>query len=526
MNNPKTVGTNSKRIANFFGIQLKLAALGGALGLALVKLAQAQTSEQIEELKREAIQIIGERGPRLANYLLTHYQEKQEERLVWLTGLLIFVLPLAGFIGFILFPLFAQKLIKSRLPQVRMGQLYKLYFMQALVITVVLFCLGVLLSLLQAFVVLNLGTATNPQLVLEQQAINYIVNNRSDLVNTYTEFFVYFARDLTVNSDTIVISNLLDTYQFFRTDPLMGFAAGVIRFFWPLFSNYFLITFAIIVIFFLRRLWPDIKLMLRYPIDALATATGPGYYPGYYRPNMPGTPTNYGYNAPGNYPYGPAPAYNRPLPSRYATMWRFGGRLIWIEIRVVLVFALLAFVLALLLGIFLIFFFLVISGLLVEVISGCLVYFTRYDGASWLVMATIGLMMLFLLECLVFYSLLFVFLTRKVLDIVRYRFTNKLTWKAAFRLIGRNLLRFSWLLVISFGLGFGLVWLSFRVTPLFFTGDNPNWFLGLLSSPVVLLIGANLGFWLLRGFRVLIRLSKRDELQTLTTDSLVMNSQL
>lgn len=597
-----------------------LAVLGEA------RLAQAQTSGQIEVAKERAIELIGERGPLLIDSIHTRYSQVQAGRLVWLALVLIILLPLIGFVGTLLYPKIKGKTINQRLPGVPVGRLNQLYFVQAVVIGVVLLALGFFLWLIQLWTG-SLGTVTNPQIALQEQAITYIVENRRALVENYTEIFVGVAEELGADPEQVLLTTIIDNGQKFREDPLLNMTSRIINFSWPLFSNFYMIIFMGVLIFFLRRIWPDIKNMLRYPIEVLAAEREgrpvpifegarpvkkgqpapypaqppvqapynnfqpgrPGPQPPYNQPpGQPGQPYNarpnpqapYGqpgqpYNAgpnrqqpyPGNQPLPPRPVgpYQQPVnqPPAYvgqpapqpgpgyrgpqgaqpkpgfgfpaqqvpnyqpnqapygrppqgqdaavSVMWSYARRIIWTEVKVLMAFAVLALVLAVVMGVFLALFFGTIISLLVDLTSVAMIYFIRLDGSSLIITGSTLLVLIFLAECMLLFIGAFVFLIGKLLDALRFAFTGLLTWKQSGHLIWRNFVRFAWVVFIATVLGAGLSWLATNIVVFFISADNPNWFLCLVSAPLILLVGLNLGMWLLRGFKTLKKLFRNTE---------------
>src|SRR5690348_16834780 len=105
-----------------------------------LRLAHAQTSGGgLDAAKQKAIQLIEENGPLAITRIKERYVQVQSDRLLWFGLILLFLLPLAGFIGCLLFPLFTRNRINQRLPNPPMGRLFKLHFVQAFVIGLVLF---------------------------------------------------------------------------------------------------------------------------------------------------------------------------------------------------------------------------------------------------------------------------------------------------------------------------------------------------------------------------------------------------
>lgn len=545
--------------------------MGGA------KLAQAQTGGQLEAAKEKAIQIIGERGPQLIDNIETRYGDIQAGRLLWLALVLVILLPLVGFVGSLLYPKMKAKTIQQRIPGVPPGRLNQLYLIQAMVIGVVLLALGFFLLLIQLWTGV-LGAVTNPQIALQTQAINYIVDNRRDLVENYAEIFVNIAQDLGNDPEEVILTTIIDNDQKVRSDPLLNFTARAINFSWPLFSNFYLIAFLAVLIFFLRRTWPDIKNMLRYPIEVIAAERegrpvpvfeaprsirkGPQRTPYSaqlpYNSYSPGPPAPY--NQPqGQQPYNPGPYQQQPKPPVYGgpqgpsyqglppaqpgygfpaqqvpnynyrptqapfglppqgnqaattVMWSYARRIIVTEAKVLLSFGVLAFILALVMGEFLSVFFGTVIGLLIELTSVAMIYFIRLDGSSFIITISSLLVLFFLAECILLFIAAFIFLIGKLLDALRFVFTGRLTWQQSGHLIWRNFVRFAWVIFVAAILGAGLSWLATNVVTFLISSSDPNWFLCLVSAPLILLVGLNLGMWLLRGFKTLRKLIRNTE---------------
>ncbi len=522
--------------------------------------AHAQTGTTTDAAKEKAIQLIEDNYQGIIARIESRYADLQGQRLVWLALLLLIVMPLVGFLGFLLFPYFSTKTVKSRVRPDQMGQVRKLYFTQALVAATVLLALGFNLCLIQLWLG-ALGTITNPQIVLQEQAITYIHDNSRELVEAYADIFVGVAQNLGNDPDEAILTTIINNAAAIRSDNLLNFSIGLVNFVWPLVGNTYIIILGLVLLFFLRRTWPDLRRMLNFPVEFVTGQVqtgrppaypGPGYPqpqtfgplppayppPPYYNPAQPPAayypPQNVGQIPPPGYPpqnynqppgyYPPQPAYNMP-PAGYAPsgyyqnqpqpalvsptkqMWKFGRRLIWNEAQVMLAFAVLIFLLAIIMAIFLLLFFGQIAGLLVQVTSIEMVYFITQDGASFLIVLATFLMLVFLVECIGLFLAAFALLVGKVLDSLRNWFAGKTNWKKSGGYLGKHLLRFLWVVLLATVLGIGLTIGAAKLAGYFIGGDNPNWFLGLISTPLVLLIGLNLGMWLFRGFRCLRRMA-------------------
>ena len=480
----------------------------GSLLLALAIGGVGYAQDETTTMKQAAVQNIQEYGPLFLQSFQDRYFTRKGEQLAWLRDILLCMIPLLAMAGVTLYPLLRGRSISQRLPNPPVGRLVKMYATQGVILMVVLFVLGLCLFLLQ-FWMTSLGAVTNPQYVLQEQAINYVVDNREELVDNYSAIFAGVAEQLKTDEDMSILSTILENGRQLRDDPLIEGVVALLEFLWPLLSNLFLITFLVIALAFLRRLWPDIRRMLRFPLDQIAAerlrpapvpaaasgALPPGY--GYGPPLATGA-------APGQFaagyaaPPGMAPPGQRGVA---AQMWAEGRRLIWLEVRVVGVFMIAATLLSLLMGVILYLFVIPLVSLLVNVVSVAMMYFVEHAGASTAIALVVILIALFLVECFILFGAMFFLLVRRTLGVFRRRFLREITWREAWRLLGRQCGRFGLATGLATGLGIILMVLADWTAGFLIGADL--WALGLLAVPFILLVGFNLGFWLGRGLRLL-----------------------
>jgi hypothetical protein len=85
---------------------------------------------------------------------------------------------------------------------------FKLYLVQAVIGWLVLLALGFSIFLIQWFI-LSSGRQTNAEVVLQQESINYIINNRTTLLDRYPELYQQVAQNLAGVHDEAVIAVLI-----------------------------------------------------------------------------------------------------------------------------------------------------------------------------------------------------------------------------------------------------------------------------------------------------------------------------
>jgi hypothetical protein len=399
--------------------------------------------------------------------LNTRYQTIQETRRSWYTWGLLVVLPLAGFIGFMIFPYFMRNTIRGRIPDVSGRRLFRLYLGQAMLVAVLLLALGGCLWLTQYWLS-SLGAKANPQMILQEEEINYVGNNHTRLIRKYPEIYVPVARELTALPDEAMLSLIIESGLEQRDDTTLGLEADLINFTWPTFSFLFFATFGLLIFLFLQRTWPEIKNMLRYPVELLAAE------------------------------------YEGRLPE--ISIQQTTKKLLVVELKVLGAFFGLAIGLSFLTSFFLQIFFGRVIQLLIENISGGMTYFVRQDGAAWVIVVATFLILVFLTESVLLFMLAFATIIGKITDCLRERYNGLVSKNASRKLVQRhfaNFLRVIGLAVIlSLSLSLGATFLTSALTE----PDKPMWVLTLLGVPTLLLVGFNLGMWLLGGFKGFQRL--------------------
>lgn len=448
----------------------------GTLSEAQVAQVKALASQQLEKLGPLAIKKLEEKS-----------EKKQETRLVWIAVIIILLIPGLALIGFLAYPLVIRKTIRKRAPNATLKQVYSLYLPQALMVTLVLLVLGGSLWGVQLLTGRLLGGVTNPQLVFQRESIQYIIDNRDELIDNYQDIMVGLANDITDGDpEKPIMDIILDNALQLRDDPLVNAANNIIQFVMPFLNYISLITFGLLLLFFLLRIRPDLVRMLKYPVDVLEAEHEQRLLPEFdsvsVGPILPG-------QTPGQ------------------TMRIVGRRLMWNEVKVMAVFALTLLAFALVLSLALILFFAPIVGWIVDSVNTAVAYFLySEDGAGLLVWSSI-VMMLFLLECIIVFLTTFIFVLQRLQGVIRLRFAGKLDNKQTFSFIRQVALKFGWLMILVALLGMGLPFLAGIVDDqLYNRGRDPSWVLILLATPLVLIVGLNLGLWLLRGFKTLVRI--------------------
>lgn len=448
----------------------------------------AVTPEQLAQLKTQALSLLEEKGTSLIQRLDDRFIQKQDQRLTWLALVIILALPLLAFIGFMLYPLLARKSINRRVPGIALGRFYRLYIVQAIVVTVVLLLLGSCLWGIQ-YMTSRLGGFTNPQLVLQKESIRYVIDNREELLNDYTDVMLALARDISNNPDEDIPALILENARQLKDDPLINASANIANFVSPFLSYLSLVTFSLLVLFFLIRIFPDVKNMLTYPIEMLE-AEQQGR-------SLPQFSSN-----------------SKAVPAASASVsgsaWVVGRWLMWMEVKVIALFAVCVLVLATLLGFLMLLFYEPIVGLLVSITSLVAETFLRSEVASNIVIITTVIVMLFVIECVAVFLVAFIFATIRFQEAIRQYFAKNITRQQTQSFLGRALLRFGWVILLTTVLGMLLPFADEKLSELLFNnGKEPNLFLIFTATPLVLLVGINLGLWLLRGFKTLVNLFKK-----------------
>ena len=447
----------------------------------------ALSEDQVNQLKALASEQIGKYGPLAIKKLEAKSEKKQENRLFWIALIIVGAIPLLALLGFLAYPLIIRKSIKRRAPNATLKQVYGLYLPQALMVTLVLLVLGGSLWGVQLLTGRVLGGITNPQMVFQKQAIQYVIDNRDDLLNNYTDIMVGLAKDITDGDpEKPLMDIILDNALQLKDDPVVNAANNIIQFVLPFLNYISLISFGMLLLFFLLRIRPDIMRMLKYPVDILEAEEQHRILPEF---DSVGVGTI--------------------LPGQTAsqTMRIVGRKLMWNEVKVMVVFAATLLAFATVLSLALILFFAPIVGWVVDAVTTAAEYFLySEDGANLLVWASIVLM-LFLVECIALFLVAFIFVLQRLQGVIRMKFAGTLTNQQTLTFVRGVALRFLWVMAVIAILGMGLPFLAgFVDDQLYNNGHNPSWLLILLAVPAVLIIGLNLGMWLLQGFKNLARI--------------------
>ncbi|MBN9390070.1 MAG: hypothetical protein J0I20_18730 [Chloroflexi bacterium] len=445
------------------------------------------SEEQVDQLKVLASEQLAKFGPLAIKKLEAKSEKKQETRLFWIAMVIVVGIPLLALLGFLAYPLIIRKSIKRRAPNATLKQVYGLYLPQALMVTLVLLVLGGSLWGVQLLTGRVLGGVTNPQLVFQKQAIQYVIDDRDELINNYSDIMLGLARDITDGDpEKPLMDIILDNALQLKDDPLVNAANNIIQFVMPFLNYISLISFGLLLLFFLLRIRPDIMHMLKYPIDILEAEEQHRTLPEFDSVGV---------------------GVIQPGQNSSQTMRIVGRKLMWNEVKVMVVFAIILLAFATVLSLALILFFQPIVGWVVDAITTAAEYFLYSDdGANLLVWASIVLM-LFLVECIVLFLVAFIFVLQRLQGVIRMRFAGTLTSQQALTYVRGVALRFLWVMAVVAILGMGLPFLAgFVDDQLYNKGHDPSWLLILLAVPAVLIIGLNLGMWLLQGFKNLARI--------------------
>lgn len=447
----------------------------------------ALSEDQINQLKALASDQIAKYGPVAIKKLEAKSEKKQENRLFWIAIIIVAGIPSLALIGFLAYPLIIRKSIKRRAPNATFKQIYGLYLPQALMVTIVLLVLGGALWGVQLLTGRVLGGVTNPQLVFQKQAIQYMIDDREELLTNYSDIMIGLSKDLTDGDpEKPIMDIILDNALQLKNDPVVSAANNIIQFVMPFLNYISLITFCLLLLFFLLRIRPDIMRMLSYPVDILEAEEQRRRLPEFDSVGV-------GAITPGQ--------------TASETMRIVGRKLMWNEVKVMVVFAITLLIFAAVLSLALILFFSPIVGWVVDAINTAAEYFLNSeDGANLLVWASIVLM-LFLVECIVLFLAAFIFVLQRLQGVIRMRFAGTLTTQQTLIYLRGLALRFLWVMAVVAILGMGLPFLAGIVDDqLYNKGHDPSWLLILLAVPAILIIGLNLGMWLLQGFKNLARI--------------------
>ena len=444
----------------------------------------------VAQVKKLASDKIAEFGPSLRDKLTDKANAKQDQRLVWVAIILIGVLPILTFLLFMIYPLVRRQKIQARTPAATLGKIYGLYLPQAILVTIVVLLLGSALWGVQFLTGRVLGGVSNPQLVMQREALNYTINQRDYLIDNYTDIFVGVADDIRNNEDPdksvmdIILSNALQL----KDNPVVSTAVNVVKFVMPFLSYLSIVALGLLVLFFLLRVRPEIVALLVYPEEILAAQYN-------HTPLPPLKSTALGEVAVAN--------------PTSASMRKVGQRLMFNELKVVAVFAVAILIGAFVMSFVLTLFFYSISELLITSIGNAIQYFLQVEGAANTLLITVVILMVFVIETVALFLLSFVFFLLRVQDAIRQRFAQRITWKQTGQYMRRQSLRFGWLLLVSALFGLAAPFGANLIEEWLYNGDkDPNWTVALLAVPAALVVVLNLGMWLLRGFRMLIKMFK------------------
>ena len=442
---------------------------------------------QLAQIKALASQKILQFGPLAIKKLEAKSEKKHETRLAWIAVVIILVIPGLVLIVFLTYPLIIRKTLQKRAPNATLKQVYSLYLPQALMVSLVLLVLGGALWTVQLVTGRVLGGVTNPQLVFQRESLQYIIDNRDGLIDNYQDIMVGLANDITAGDpEKPVMDIVLDNALQLKNDPVVNAANNIIQFVMPFLNYISLITFGLLLLFFLIRIRPDLVRLLKYPVDILEAEQKNRRLPEFDSVSV-----------------------GQILPGQTSgeTMRIVGRQLMWNEIKVMAVFALTLLGFTAILSLALILFFAPLVGWIVNSVNMAAEYFLKSDdGANLLVWSAIVLM-LFLIECVVVFLLTFLFVLQRLQGVIRLRFAGKLDNKQTLSFIRQISLKFGWVMLVVALLGMGLPLVANFVDELLYNhGKDPSWVLIIIATPLVLIVGLNLGLWLLRGFKTLVRL--------------------
>ena len=446
------------------------------------------SQDQLNQVKALAVQKIEQYGPSVIQALDDKSTAKQENRLFWIAMLVIVAIPLLGLLLFLIYPLIVRKKVNARAPGTSLGRLYRLYLPQALLVFLLLLGLGIGLWGIQFLTGRVLGGVTNPQLVLQRSSIQYVIDNSNDLINNYTDIMVGIADELQQNPDKPIFDIVLENAEALRNNGTVKTADAIVRFVIPFLNYISLISYGILLLFFLLRIRPDIVLLLRYPVEALAAQ-----HSGEPLPEMITSAV------------GPIHPSNDPN----ETMRLVGRKIMITEVKVLGVFIVTVLVAALILSFVLAFFFSSTIYLLIDAISEAAEYFLAPaqdpDAAANLLITATTLLMVFVIECVAIFLLTFVFTLGKFQDVLRHRFAERITWQQVGIFMRKVGLRFIWVMFLLLLLGIGLPFLGDALNDKLYDAD-PDWLIILLGIPVLLLVVFNVAMFLLRGFKMFIHI--------------------
>lgn len=445
------------------------------------------TPEQVTQLKALAVQKIKQYGPGLIDKLEDKNIQKQTTRLTWIGVVIVVAIPVLTFIIFLVYPLFRRKKIQEVAPGTSMKRVYGMYLPQAILVALVLFFLGLALLGIQFLLGYTLGGVTNPQLVLQRESIQYVIDESDQLVDKYTDLMVGLADDINEGDpDRPVFEIILQNAQQLKDDPVVNTAISIVQFVMPFLNYVALASFCLLLLFFLIRIRPDVMLLLKYPIDILEAEHKGAPLPAYISASV-GTVA--------------------PAATPSASARQIGKMLMWVEVKVIAVFAVAILVVALIMSLALNFFFLPIIGILIDTINDAAEYFLYTEGSSNTLVLATTILMVFVVECIALFLFAFIVGLIRLQNVIRLRFGQQISWKQATTYMRKVGLRFLWVMVLLAILGMGIPFLVEKIDDVLYSGGNdPDLPLILLVAPAALVVILNLGMWLGRGFKTLMGL--------------------
>jgi hypothetical protein len=276
------------------------------------------------------------------------------------------------------------------------------------------------------------------------------------LIDHYTDVFIGFADALLNNEDPdkSVMDILLQNAADLKESPVVNAAISIVQFVMPFLSYLSIVALAILVLFFLLRTRPEITVLLTYPVEILAAT----------------------------YNKTPLPPLNSDAlgelsvdSSDPAAMRKVGQKLMFNEVKVLGLFALAVLVVSLAMSIVLTLFFYPIMQLFIDVISDAIDYFLQVEGAANTLLIAISILMVFLIETIIIFLMFFTFLLGKLQDALRQRFAKRMTWEQTGKYMGRQGLRFLWILLLTGVFGVAAPWGAERLQDALFTNaKDPN----------------------------------------------------
>lgn len=436
------------------------------------------TTDLEKLLKAQLAQVMQEQLPIMIDKIDEKVERGNERKVMWLGALLMGVLPGIGLFGTLLVPVLRGKELKQRAPDAPNARIWKLYVVDAIAVACVLLALGSFLTATQYFLG-KMSGYTNPQIALQQAMIEYMADpeNSVRLVDDYFEAFKGVANDIANDEDGALIAAMLENITTVRESTTLKYVAKFIRHvLMPALGYVFYITIGIAVLLFLKRLWPDLKAMILYPIGALEA-------------EQAGT------------------LEEDPIKKLVDA----ARRLIKIEFGAVVLFAATVFILAVVIGFCIWTFFEFYADVFIDAVAIGMLMFLSDPSTQNYLMLEIVLMFVFAIEAVVLFILGFAFLTGNLMLAYRKGFAGELDWGAVGKTTLRYAGRFFYFIALVALLGVGTSMLSNYLGDTLLESENASTYsLALLMYPGVLLVGLNLGIWLLRGLAMLKKTKAKD----------------